>query len=49
MESLETLIPIVKFGVYAGVFGAVLFGAVRIGWKYAPWIILLAFLIFLLG
>jgi hypothetical protein len=30
-------------GLIIGVFGAVVFGAIKLGWKYAPWIVGIAF------
>jgi len=48
-EALDALVPVVQFGVVAGVFAAVLFGAIKLGWKFAPWIAGAAFLIYLFG
>ena len=30
-EALEALVPVVQFGVVAGVFAAVLFGSIKLG------------------
>ena len=38
-EALEALVPVVQFGVVAGVFAAVLFGSQsNWGGSFAPWI-----------
>jgi hypothetical protein len=49
IDQIQTLVPVIKFAIYTGVFAAVLFGGVKLGWKYAPWIIGIGFLIFLLS
>ena len=45
----EVLKPLIIGGVSAGVFLAVVFGAIKIGWKYAPWIVVGALLIWFFG
>lgn len=40
-----TLEPLIILGITVGVVLAVMFGAVRIGWKFAPWIVLGAMLV----
>jgi hypothetical protein len=45
----EVLKPLIIGGVSVGVFLAVVFGAIKIGWKYAPWIVVGALLIWFFG
>jgi hypothetical protein len=45
----DVLLPLIMTGVTVGVVFAVVFGFVRIGWQYAPWICVAAFLIWFLG
>jgi hypothetical protein len=47
--SFEALIPFIQFGFIAGVVLAVVIGAARLGFKFAPWIAGAALLIYLLG
>ena len=47
--ALEALIPFVQFGLIAGVVIAVVLAAGRIGFKLAPWILGIAFLVYLFG
>ena len=47
--ACEVLKPLIIGGVSAGVFLAVVFGAIKIGWKYAPWIVVGALLIWFFG
>lgn len=49
IDQIQSLLPVIQVGIYTGVFLAVLFGSIHLGWKYAPWIIGIGFLIFLLG
>ena len=37
--------PLIIMGITAGVVLAVVFGSIRIGWKFAPWIVALGLLI----
>lgn len=37
--------PLIIMGITAGVVLAVVFGSIRIGWKFAPWIVVLGLLI----
>ena len=41
----DVLQPLIYWGVTAGVVLAIIFGAIKIGWKFAPWIVGLAFLV----
>ena len=46
---LRALIPLIQFAFAGAVVVFVIVGAARIGWKFAPWIVGLAFLIYLFG
>ena len=41
----SVLQPLIIMGITAGVVLAVVFGSIRIGWKFAPWIVALGLLI----
>ena len=47
MEQLEQLIPFIQFGFIAGLVIAVMVGAGRLGFRYAPYIIAAALIIYL--
>ena len=53
MESLQvfwdTLQPLIIIGITVGVVLAVIFGSIKIGWRYAPWIVLLGLVILFLN
>lgn len=36
----DWLVPLITVGFTVGVVLAVIFGAIRIGWKLAPWIVI---------
>jgi len=40
---------LVVSGLMIGIVAAVIFGAIRIGWQLAPWIVVGAFLIWMFG
>jgi hypothetical protein len=41
--------PLLVAGFTIGVVLAVVFGAIRLGWKFAPYIVLFAFLVWIFG
>jgi len=41
--------PLIVTGITVGVVAAVIIGAIRIGWQFAPWIVVLSLLVWLLG
>lgn len=45
----SVLQPLIIMGITAGVVLAVIFGSIRIGWKFAPWIVVLGLLILFLN
>jgi hypothetical protein len=45
----EALQPLIVAGFTIGVVLAVVVGAIRVGWKLAPWILLAAFLVWFFG
>lgn len=45
---MELLWDMAVWGLIIGVFGAVVFGAIKLGWKYAPWIVGVAFFLYLI-
>ena len=45
----SVLQPLIILGITAGVVLAVIFGSIRIGWKFAPWIVVLGLLILFLN
>ena len=45
----SVLEPLIIMGITAGVVLAVIFGSIRIGWKFAPWIVVLGLLILFLN
>lgn len=49
MSSLElfwqSLQPLIITGITVGVVLAVIAGSIKLGWKFAPWIVLASFLI----
>lgn len=47
--DFQLLWDLVIVGFVIGVFLAVLFGAIRVGWQFAPWIIIGAGLLWLFG
>ena len=40
---------LIVLGLMLGIVGAVTFGAIRIGWQLAPWIVTGAFVVWLLS
>lgn len=44
-----TLEPLILIGITAGVVLAVIFGSIKIGWKFAPWIVALGLIIMFLN
>ena len=44
-----TLEPFILIGITAGVVLAVIFGSIKIGWKFAPWIVALGLIIMFLN
>lgn len=42
----QILIDMAVWGLIVGAFAAVLFGAIRLGWKFAPWIVGVAILLY---
>lgn len=40
---------LIVLGLMLGIVGAVTFGAIRIGWQLAPWIVAGAFVVWLLS
>lgn len=44
-----TLEPLVLIGITVGVVLAVIFGSIKIGWKFAPWIVLFGLIIMFLN
>ena len=53
MEQLTNMWDIMSVlivaGLMLGIVGAVLFGAIRIGWQLAPWIVVGAFVVWFLS
>ena len=49
IENLQALYPILVIGLKVGIFFAILVGGIKLGWKLAPWIIGLAFILYLFG
>ena len=45
----SVLQPLIIMGITVGVVLAVIFGSIRIGWKFAPWIVVLGLLILFLN
>ena len=45
----DVLQPLIYAGVTIGVVAAIIFGAIKIGWQFAPWIVGLAFLVWFFG
>jgi hypothetical protein len=41
----DVLLPLIMFGVTLGVTFAVIFGFIKIGWKFAPYIVIASFLV----
>jgi hypothetical protein len=46
--DIQLLVDMAIGGLVVGVFAAVVFGAVRLGWKFAPWIVGVALLLYLI-
>jgi hypothetical protein len=46
---LDALYPLIVAGITIGVVAAVIFGAIKVGWQFAPWIVGLALLVWFLG
>ena len=46
---LKALIPLIQFAFAGAVVVFVIVSAARLGWKFAPWVLGLAFLIYLFG
>lgn len=40
---------LIIIGFLIGVIGAVVIGSIRIGWQFAPWIVLISVIIYLFG
>lgn len=45
---MELLMDMAVWGLIIGVFAAVVFGAIKLGWKFAPWIVGVAFFLYLI-
>ena len=41
----DVLVPLIMLGFTIGIVLAVVFGAIKIGWQFAPWIFLGALLV----
>ena len=41
----DILLPLIMFGVTVGVTFAVVFGFIKVGWKFAPYIVIASFLV----
>lgn len=45
----DVLVPLIMFGFTIGVVLAVIFGAIKIGWQFAPYIFAFALLVWFLS
>tara|TARA_E500000178_G_scaffold331510_1_gene364470 strand:- start:1185 stop:1349 length:165 start_codon:yes stop_codon:yes gene_type:complete len=47
VDLLQALIPFIKAGLIAGVVVAVLVGAAKLGYRFAPYIVIFALIMYL--
>lgn len=45
----DALYPLIVTGITVGVVAAVIFGAIKVGWQFAPWIVGLALVVWFFG
>ena len=45
----EILYPLIMCGFVVGFVLAIIFGAIKVGWKFAPWIFIGSFLVWFLS
>jgi hypothetical protein len=45
----DVLVPLITLGFTIGVVLAIVFGAIKIGWQFAPWLFIGALLVWFFG